>query len=177
MNHLPTPCALPLGDSAWQRRRPERSVLYRVIQDEVETFLARRNGIATAGLPHFIRREFLAFLDCGIPARGFLRLRCEGCHREQILPFSCKGRGFCPSCCHRRMLDHEIHITGTVLPDLPIRQFVFTFPFALRYRIAFDPILCADVRRILMRALFAFYRQRAEEKNLPAGPTGAIAVT
>ena len=75
------------------------------------------------------------------------------------------------------MLDQETHITGTVLPDLPIRQFVSTFPFALRYRIAFDPILCADVRRILMRALFAFYRQRAEGKNLPAGPTGAIAVT
>lgn len=174
MLHLPTLCPLPLGDSAWKRRRPERSVLYRIVQDSLLTFLDTRDGPSRAGLPRFIRREFLAYLDCGIPARGFLRVRCDGCRREQILPFSCKGRGFCPSCCHRRMLDQEAHITEEILPDLPIRQFVFTVPFALRYRMAFNPKLCSDVRRGVMRALFSFYRRQADKKNITPGPTGAI---
>ena len=130
-------------------------------------------------MPSFVRREFFTFLACGIPAHGFLRLRCGGCGREQILPFSCKGRGFCPSCGHRRMLDSQAHITDAILPDLPIRQFVFTFPFALRYRMAFDPALCADVRRVVMRALFGFYRDRATKKDnhLVPGPTGALVAT
>jgi hypothetical protein len=68
-------------------------------------------------------------------------------------------------------------LTEAVLPDLPLRQFVFTFPFALRYRLAFDPDLCAAVRRTLMRALFAFYRRRGQEKGLASDLTGAVAVT
>ena len=75
------------------------------------------------------------------------------------------------------MLDSQAHITESVLSDLPIRQFVFTFPFALRNRMAFDPTLCADVRRIVMRALFGFYRDRAKRKGLLPGPTGAIVAT
>ena len=79
----------------------------------------------------------------------------------------------------RRMLDSQAHITDAILPDLPIRQFVFTFPFALRYRMAFDPALCADVRRVVMRALFGFYRDRATKKDnhLVPGPTGALVAT
>jgi hypothetical protein len=74
------------------------------------------------------------------------------------------------------MFDEEAHLTETVLPDLPLRQFVFTFPFALRYRLAFDPDLCSAVRKVVMRTLSGFYRKRAQRKNLPAGETGSLAV-
>ena len=49
-------------------------------------------------LPRFIRDEFDAFLECGILAHGFLRLRCGECGHDKLLAFSCKRRGFCPSC-------------------------------------------------------------------------------
>ena len=36
-------------------------------------------------------------------ARGFARLKCRACSETRLVAFSCKGRGFCPSCMGRRM--------------------------------------------------------------------------
>ena len=36
---------------------------------------------------------------------GFLRVRCERCHAEKLVAFSCKRRAFCPSCGGRRMAE------------------------------------------------------------------------
>jgi hypothetical protein len=44
-------------------------------------------------LPQFVKDEFDAFLECGILAHGFLRLRCAGCGHEKVVAFSCKRRG------------------------------------------------------------------------------------
>ena len=51
-----------------------------------------------ASLLQFVKDEFDAFLECGILAHEFLRLRCGDCGREKLVAFSCKRRGFCPSC-------------------------------------------------------------------------------
>jgi len=61
--------------------------------------------VARPPRPVFVVRDFRAFLDCGVPAHGFLRVPFEACGRDRIVPFSCKGRGFCPSCCGRRMAE------------------------------------------------------------------------
>ena len=53
---------------------------------------------AGASLPSFIEDEFDAFLECGILAHGFLRLRCGDCGHDKLVAFSCKRRGICPSC-------------------------------------------------------------------------------
>jgi hypothetical protein len=37
-----------------------------------------------SGLPKFVKDEFDAFLECGILADGFLRLRCGDCAHEQL---------------------------------------------------------------------------------------------
>jgi hypothetical protein len=48
-------------------------VLYRAVQHELETFLARsRAGERPA--PRFVERELRAFLRCGILAHGFVRV-------------------------------------------------------------------------------------------------------
>jgi ribosomal protein S27E len=52
-----------------------------------------------------VREEFEAYLKCGRLEHGFLRVRCEDCHAETLVAFSCKRRGFCPSCGARRMTD------------------------------------------------------------------------
>ncbi|WP_216085306.1 transposase zinc-binding domain-containing protein, partial [Shigella flexneri] len=54
-------------------------------------------------LPGYVQREFEEFLQCGRLGHGFLRVRCESCHAEHLVAFSCKRRGFCPSCGARRM--------------------------------------------------------------------------
>src|SRR5690554_7795105 len=43
-------------------------------------------------------REFEDYLKCGRLEHGFLRVRCQSCHHEKLVAFSCKRRGFCPSC-------------------------------------------------------------------------------
>src|SRR5664280_1900105 len=45
---------------------------------------------------------------------------------------SCKGRAFCPSCLGRRMAQSAANLADHVLPIVPLRQFVVTFPLAAR---------------------------------------------
>ncbi len=40
-----------------------------------------------------IGSTIMAFLKCGILANGFLRVRCDECHHEKLVAFSCKRRG------------------------------------------------------------------------------------
>jgi hypothetical protein len=73
-------------------------------------------------LPRFIKDEFDAFLECGILANGFLRLRCGESGNDRLLAFSCKRRGFCPSCGARRMSQTSAHLADHVIPQAPVRQ-------------------------------------------------------
>ena len=88
----------------YQRHAPEKSLLYQVLAAHLETFLqeAARDD---HGLPSHVTRELRAYLQCGILAYGFVRLRCPDCNESRIAAFSCKRRGFCPSCMGRRMAD------------------------------------------------------------------------
>ncbi len=52
----------------------ERDFL-QLVQEHLETFLAQVEAETGAGLPEFVKEEFDAFLECGILAHGFLRLR------------------------------------------------------------------------------------------------------
>ena len=69
-----------------------------------------------------MKDEFDAFLECGILAHGFLRLRCGDCGHDKLVAFACKRRGFCPSCLARRMSDTALHLERSVLPEVPIRH-------------------------------------------------------
>ena len=75
-----------------------------------------------------MRREFDDFLKCGILEHGFLRVRCQDCHDERLVAFSRKRRGFCPSCGARRMVESAALLVDEVLPRLPMRQWVLSFP-------------------------------------------------
>ncbi len=79
-------------------------------------------GVVVQGLPEFVKDEFDAFLECGILAHGFLRLRCAGCADEKLVAFSCKRRGFCPSGGARRMAKTAACLVDHVIPRVPVRQ-------------------------------------------------------
>jgi hypothetical protein len=113
----------------YARREPENSVLYRVLAEHLEGFLSRVDADpGRAGLPRFVVRELRAYLECGQLSRGFCRVRCTSCGEEILVAFSCKRRGFCPSCCGRRMSDLAAHLVDRVLPEVPIRQWVLSVP-------------------------------------------------
>ncbi len=119
----------------YQPRRPSQSVLYRCVQEHLETWLVQcRDGHCDAGpVPAYVEREFRRYLECGILAHGFARARCGQCGHDFLIAFSCKGRGVCPSCNTRRMAATAAHLTDHVLPDLPLRQWVLVVPKRLRY--------------------------------------------
>jgi hypothetical protein len=87
-------------------RKPERGALHRVLLAHIETFVERARAPDSAPvLPRFVERELRRYLECGLLAHGFARVHCSRCLRDELVAFSCKGRGFCPSCCGRRMAD------------------------------------------------------------------------
>ncbi len=51
-------------EHAYARRRPEESVLYGVVQEELETFLARAQARERL-VPRFVERELRGLLCCG----------------------------------------------------------------------------------------------------------------
>jgi len=67
---------------------------------QLETFLAQLRA-TDRQLPRYVEHELRAYLECGVLAHGFLRVRCEECGESRVVAFSCKKRGFCPSCMGR----------------------------------------------------------------------------
>ena len=66
-----TPVEYPVH---YERRRPEETTLYQLVQEHIESFLAQVETEGGAALPEFVKAEFDAFLASGILAHGFLRL-------------------------------------------------------------------------------------------------------
>jgi hypothetical protein len=94
------------------------------VRAEIESFLARARG-RDRTVPRFVERELRAYLGCGILAHGFVRVRCDACGCERLVAFSCKGRGFCPSCGGRRMADTAAHLVDRVLPEVAAARNVY----------------------------------------------------
>ena len=109
----------PVVSLGYTPRQAERTVLHQVVREHLGTFLATTARTDPAGLPAFLEQEFRGFLDCGIWSRGFARFHCDGCHAETLVPFSCKRRGFCPSCGGRRMAAtvRQLHAVASVPPE------------------------------------------------------------
>jgi hypothetical protein len=158
---------------AYAPRRPEQTVLHGVVRAELETFLAHA-AARERSAPSFVERELRAYLRCGVLAHGFVRVHCPSCGLDRVVGFSCKGRGFCPSCGGRRMADTAAHLVDRVLPRVPVRQWVLSLPFALRYRLAYDASLASAVLATFVRTVFASLRRRARSRGLTRIQCGSV---
>jgi hypothetical protein len=96
-------------------RSPEQTLLYRVVAEQLESFLSRARDTEQPA-PRFIEQELRVYLRCGVLAHGFLRLHCDAYKLDRLVSFSCKRRGFCPSCGGRRMAETAAHLVDRVLP-------------------------------------------------------------
>src|ERR1700679_2067790 len=138
------------------RHRPEQTLLYRLLGPHSPAFRELRAG-AGWPLPDFVQQEFDAYLKCGRLEEGFLRVRCEQCHAEKLVAFSCKKRGFCPSCGGRRMAETAALLADVVLPERPLRQWVLSLPHALRFLLATNSqaltLVLGEVYRTISRHL------------------------
>jgi hypothetical protein len=161
----------------YRPRDAEHTVLHQVVALHLEAFLgAVAEAGDGAGLPQFVEREFQEFLTCGVFEGGVARFRCEGCAREHLVPFSCKGRGWCPSCGGRRMTERAAHLVDMVLPRVPVRQWVLTVPYRLRYQMAWDHGLSRAVLGVYARVLLDVYARGVRERGIRDGRTGTVTV-
>lgn len=161
----------------YEPRCPGAGTLHRIVREHFETFRAQAARLRDGdGLPRFVETEFRDFLRCGSLAGGFARFQCGTCGLDRLVAFSCKGRGVCPSCGGRRMAERAAHLVDHVLPDVPIRQWVLSLPYRLRYRLAWDHDLCRVVVAVFVRAVLRCLRARACEAGVGDARGGAVAV-
>ena len=116
-------------------------------------------------MPGYVQQEFEDYLRCGGLEHGFLRVRCDSCHAEHLVAFSCKRRGFCPSCGARRMAESAALLVDEVLPLEPMRQWVLSFPYPLRFLFASRPAIMGQVLGIVYRCIGTHLIKKATPAN------------
>lgn len=145
----------------YRRREPEKTALYRAIQQELASFTDYHESCGRY-LPSFVKRTLEDFLECGVLECGFVRCRCSGCGFERFVGLSCRKRGLCPSCGGRRMSECAAHLVDRVLPLGPVRQWTLTLPVAIRAKLAYDHDLLGAVLAIFLRTTFSWMRRTAK---------------
>ena len=161
----------PPRPAPYRRRQPERTVLYRTVQTHLATWLELSGGVQPGGAPPaYVEREFRRYLECGILAHGFARARCGECGHDFLIAYSCKGRGVCPACNARRMVETAAHLADHVLPRLPVRQWVLSVPKRLRYYLQND----AAVETLALHIFLSAVEQGLRQCSPGAGPSSRI---
>src|SRR4030095_8229639 len=152
---------------AYEPRDPSQTLLYQVVADHLETFLASLDADPDAkGFPASVERELYDYLQCGILAHGFVRLGCDTCQHEMLLAFSGKRRGFCPSCAGRRMAQTATHLVEQVIPWVPTRQWVVSVPIPLRYWMAASQERTSQVHTSIRTTIGQYYMNKAVTRGL-----------
>jgi hypothetical protein len=159
---------------AYRPRRPTETVLYAVVSDHLETFLAHARKSYEAPLPRYVEDELRGYLKCGVFAHGFIRAHCETCGHDLLVAFSCKARSVCPSCAGRRMANTAANLVDRVLPAVPVRQWVLSLPWELRALAAFNADVLSALARIFVEAIFARHKRWAKQRGLGKAPSGAV---
>lgn len=118
-------------------RKPRSSPLYLMLDAHFETFredyekrFRKRYGWWRPVTDEVVGK----FLQCGDPHYGFARVRCPECGAEYLRPFSCKCRGFCPSCSKRKSLDLAAFLEEDLFRPVGHRHWVWSIPRILRSR-------------------------------------------
>ena len=149
----------------YQRRKPELTPLYQAIHQHLP-HLSQRLIHEGKTLPRFVHRTFNSYLNCGQLNHGFARLYCKNCGHNRLVAFSCKKRGVCPSCAARMMTQRAQRQREEVLPAVPTRQWVLTFPTPLHIYLAYFPQALTEALELFIETLRYYYQRQC----LPHSP-------
>jgi hypothetical protein len=84
----------PAASRRYERRRPEKTPLHKIVSENLEGWLAWREA-AERPVPGYVEDELRGYLACGLLCFGFARAICMSCRTGFVVAFSCKGRGVC----------------------------------------------------------------------------------
>jgi ribosomal protein S27E len=144
----------------YRPRHSERTALYRALFHYFDQFLAQYESRFEKEYGFFrpiVKEVVERYLDCGNPRCGFARIRCPDCGEERLLMFSCRTRGFCPSCHAKRLEEWGEWMRETLLLDVPHRQVVFTIPKMLRIFFKYNRRLLGELCRLALRSLTRYF--------------------
>ena len=150
------------GEGEYRPRAGEGAVLHRATREGLAQLAA-----ADAPLPTALQREVRGYLRCGVLRHGFMRVRCEACGEELLVGFSCKGRGYCPSCNGKRAALAGRHLEEEVLPLAPYRQWTLSVPYRLRWLALKQPGVLDVALRALLGRVAAQQRREARRLGVP----------
>ncbi|MEQ9825895.1 MAG: transposase [Puniceicoccaceae bacterium] len=159
---------------SYRPRQAKASPLYQCLKASAPDFyrLYPEKYEATLGpLRPDLEDAFQQFLRCGDLTQGFMRVRCEHCEHEYLLPFTCKQRGICPTCHQRRTLDTAENIVSEICVPVPHRHWVFAIPRVLRNAFRKDPKRLSVLCKVVVQLLSDWIR---EQSGLPDGKVGII---
>jgi len=151
-------------------------VLYRVLFHYFDQFLAEYESRFEKEYGFFrpiIKEVVERYLDCGNPKCGFARIRCPSCGEERFVMFSCRSRGFCPSCHSKRLEEWGEWMREELLLDVPHRQVVFTIPRMLRIFFKYKRRLLGNLCQAAVKALLK-YLQATTGTELRPGVVASI---
>ena len=74
------------------------------------------------------------------------------------------------------MTESAARLVDAVLPRVPVRQWVLSLPFRLRYLLAWDHALVRAVLDVHVRVLLGFQRHRAHRHGIRDGRSGSMTV-
>ena len=66
-------------------RRPTETVLYRVVRESLDTFVAHARETYERPLPRYVENELRAYLRCGVFSYGFVRCHCDTCGHDLLV--------------------------------------------------------------------------------------------
>ena len=154
----------------YKPRRPRESPLFRLVDQHLEELLRvwpRRFARTHGPLRPVVERVLREFLTCGLAERGFARAWCSTCRKSYLIPFSCRGRSFCPSCEKKRSLLWAEWLRHEVLEPVPHRHVVVTIPRLLRPLFRRRRELLRHLARCAADALGACVQSRLGEDVRP----------
>jgi hypothetical protein len=154
-------CARPFGYVPRQTHECDAAVL---VRRHLAEFLGRCEERA-GPLPAFVKAEPWGFAGCGDFELGFVRTCCRSWGDELRVPFSCKSRGYCPSCMGRRMAEGAALLVDHVLPAVGYRQWVLSFPGPMAVRLGYDAPLLAAIAGRLARAVMQDMRRGVKQQH------------
>lgn len=157
---------------SYARRRPEETLLYRVVfhyaqelQYRWEELFQERYG----ALRDEVLEAFNRYLSCGVIAHGCARARCENCNHSLLIAFSCKRRSLCPSCDAKRAVIFAEHLQQNILLLYPHHHVVWSIPKRLRVYFRYDRAL---IKHLYTAAWNAWNKTVSD--TLPAAISGAV---
>ena len=156
----------------YRPRRPKSTPLFRLLDSYYAEFrnvyderFSKRYGYWRPVTDEVIDK----YLQCGDPHYGFARIKCKECGAEYLRAFSCKCRGFCPSCSKRKSLDLSIFLEEELFRPVSHRHWVWSVPKLLRLYFLHHRKLLPKLCRCAWDSLRIFLHESLERKDVFPG--------